>query len=383
MTPALWLLLGLQLKGWLRYFFRNLRTVKGALLALLGLGVFLPWILTLLLAPAQGVRMEPKTIRDYGPPILLLYCVVNVLFSTGERSIYFSPAEVNLLFPGPFTRRQILAYKIVTSIMMGLPTTLIMAVFFRIHAASFLSACVGLFFMLMFMTLLTMALNLIAITLGASFYSRVRAAAPGNLPGAGCQLRRLLGDRAAVERPEAAGVGGAAEPIDRLASRPVAVAALLRGVPGPANLARPDRLVGTGRAGRSGLAGRGFLAGRQLPGDGGDRQCPDLCPHPEDPRGQRLGGRGGRRQGAVPPTHAALLGRRRADPVAAADGGAARHEPAGGAAGDLWRLPGRADARRCRRKAGGKRAADPCRRRDALDDHRAHGADPLRLPRRP
>jgi len=174
MNPALLILLGLQLKGWVRYFFRNLRTVKGALLALVGLAVLLPWFLSLLFLPPKNVGLAPETIRIYGPPMLLLYCVFNVVFSSGEKAIYFSPAEINFLFSGPFTRRQILAYKILMTIMMGLPTTLFLAVMLRIHAASFLSAYVGLFLMFLFMSLLTMALNLIGVTIGASLYSRVR-----------------------------------------------------------------------------------------------------------------------------------------------------------------------------------------------------------------
>ncbi len=174
MTPALWLLLVLQLKGWLRYFLRNLRTIKGALLALVGGGVMLFWLSSLLLMPPPPEGIEPGKLLAFGPALLLMYCLLNVVQATGERVIYFAPAEVNFLFSGPFSPRQILAYKILNMALLGVPTTLFMTLVFRYYAASFLSAYVGLYLMFFFMSLLTLALNLIGITIGAHLYTRLR-----------------------------------------------------------------------------------------------------------------------------------------------------------------------------------------------------------------
>ncbi len=105
MNQALWLLLRLQLLGWLRYLGRSMKTVRGALLMLVGLAVFLPWILAVLHLPVGG-GVDSTILRRYGPALLLLYCVANVLFSSNEREIYFTPAEVQMLFAGPFGRRK-------------------------------------------------------------------------------------------------------------------------------------------------------------------------------------------------------------------------------------------------------------------------------------
>jgi hypothetical protein len=172
-NPALWLLIGLQTRGWLRYLGRNVRTVKGALLALVGLFVFVPWLLSLLLAAHAGIGFAPE-IRLYGPAALLLYCLLNVLLSSGERAIYFSPAEVNFLFPGPFGRRQLLAYKIGSGLLVSIPYTLFLTLLLRVHSPSFLSAFVGLLLMFTFMQLFGMALNLTALTVGARLYTRGR-----------------------------------------------------------------------------------------------------------------------------------------------------------------------------------------------------------------
>jgi hypothetical protein len=170
---ALWLLIGLQLRGWLRYLGRSLRTVKGALLALVGLSVFLLWLLLVVLTPVRS-GVAPEQVRLLGPGGLVLYCLLNVLLSSNERAIYFAPAEVNFLFTGPFGRREVLGYKILSTLLIGLPTTLLMAAFLHGYAPWFPAAYTGLLLMFVFMQLFSMALSLIATTIGARLYTRAR-----------------------------------------------------------------------------------------------------------------------------------------------------------------------------------------------------------------
>jgi Putative ABC exporter len=167
---ALWFLLFLQFRGWWRKLWNSLRTVKGALLVLLGASVFGLWILSVLLTPAQA-GADPDTLRRYGPTALLVYCFLSVILSRGERGLYFSPAEINLLFSGPFGRRQLLGYKIASSALVGLPTTLVLTLILQVHARWFLAAFLGLFLAFLFLQLFLMAINLIAITLGAQAYT--------------------------------------------------------------------------------------------------------------------------------------------------------------------------------------------------------------------
>jgi hypothetical protein len=173
MPEALWLLLGLQLRGWLRYLGRSLRTVRGALLAVVGLTVFVFWLLTLLAHPsASGI--PPDQLRRYGPPLLLVYCLLNLLLSSGEKAIYFSPAEVYFLFSGPFTRRQVLAYKILLTLLIGVPATLVMTAAVRVRGASVLPSFLAVLLLYAFMQMFAMALSLLATAVGARAYSRGR-----------------------------------------------------------------------------------------------------------------------------------------------------------------------------------------------------------------
>jgi hypothetical protein len=169
-SRGLWLLLGLQIQGWFRFLGRNLRTVKGALLALLGLGMFVLWLTSWALTPSRR-GMEPEKILLYGPLVLLVYCLSNVLLSSGERAIYFAPAEINFLFPGPFGRAELLAYKILSNLSVNALSALLTAVILQANARWFPAAYVGVLLAFVFMQLFGMAVNLVATTVGERLYT--------------------------------------------------------------------------------------------------------------------------------------------------------------------------------------------------------------------
>lgn len=166
MNRALFLLLGLRLKGWLRRFGRSMRTVKGIALTVLGMAFFLPWLFSNLLLHTHGGSQRLEHVREYGPLVLLLYCLVTLLFSTGERAISFTPAEVNLLFSGPFHRRELLLYKITASLGLGALSALIMTVVMSQNAAWFLAAYLGMLLIMTFLQLFSMLVALVTTMVG-------------------------------------------------------------------------------------------------------------------------------------------------------------------------------------------------------------------------
>jgi hypothetical protein len=174
-SAALWLLLILQIKGWFRFLARNLRTFKGALLALLGLGMFVLWLTSVVLTPSMR-RLSPEQVLLYGPEVLLLYCLANVLGSSGERAVYFTPGEIQFLFPGPFGRREVLAYKILSNLSVNILAALMMSAILQVHARWFPAAYVGVLLAFVFMQLFGMAVNLVATSLGERLYTGGRKA---------------------------------------------------------------------------------------------------------------------------------------------------------------------------------------------------------------
>jgi hypothetical protein len=169
------LLIRLQLRGWLRFLGRGLGTPRGAILALVGLLVFAAWVAQFAFLPRGDVGVPPEQMRLWGSAVLLGFCLLNLLLSSGEQGLYFSPAEVNFLFSGPYTRRQILSYKILfTFLSNGLPAALIFSFIVQIHAAWWLAAFIGLLLGLLFMQLFSLIVYQIAVHAGAQLYSRRR-----------------------------------------------------------------------------------------------------------------------------------------------------------------------------------------------------------------
>lgn len=120
MTPSagavLLRLLALRARGRLRASVRRLKTLRGVLTALsmlallaLALGPSLFLLLTQVGAPpAWG----PEAVQAWIPLLFFGLWLLGAVTSAGEAALYFAPAEIDLLFPAPFTRREILAYKI-------------------------------------------------------------------------------------------------------------------------------------------------------------------------------------------------------------------------------------------------------------------------------
>jgi hypothetical protein len=174
MHPGLFLLLRLRIRGWARRLFRSANSVRGALLFVVGCLVFVGWVTPLFLESATTPPQDPEQVRRWGPLALLGIWLMNVLFSSSEGAITFTSAEVNLLFPAPLSRRQLLVYKISLLFTSSVISALFMALFFRRFAGSFFAAVLALTLCLFFLQLFTVFLSLLASTIGARAYNRRR-----------------------------------------------------------------------------------------------------------------------------------------------------------------------------------------------------------------
>ncbi|HEX8200453.1 MAG TPA: putative ABC exporter domain-containing protein [Isosphaeraceae bacterium] len=173
MDPALRLLLRLRLRGWLRRLGRTLGTVRGVLLAALGLLLLAPQILAVFVLPRPPVDAgHAEAVRRFGTLGLFAYCVLTLVLSSAEQALYFAPAEVSFLFPGPFRRRQLLAYKLggqlVGVALAAVLTTLACAQ----HAPWLVAGYVGVLLALTFLQLFSVAVALVINTVGALAYNR-------------------------------------------------------------------------------------------------------------------------------------------------------------------------------------------------------------------
>jgi hypothetical protein len=173
MDSALWLLLWLRFRAWVRRLLRNAGTLRGALFLAAGFLFFAlvvgpNVVFRILQAEDGGFRVAyVKHTREVGPLLLFAYCLLTVVFASAEQGVTFTPAEVQFLFSGPFSRRQLLAYKVVGNALLCCLYALFLTAFFFAYAARPLAAYPGLLLTLWFIQFFSMAVTLLVNTIGA------------------------------------------------------------------------------------------------------------------------------------------------------------------------------------------------------------------------
>jgi hypothetical protein len=199
MNPALLLLLRMQTLAAIRRAFRGLRTVKGATFVIIGVAMFFAWLAPVLFSAHALPRTDPRLVRLYAPVMLVLLCVLTTFSGAGDRSISFTQGEVNFLFPGPFSRRELLLYKLTRTLAGGLLSGLIMSIVLLQHASGWPAAFAGSFLAMLFVQLLTLAIVMVAQAVGERAYTRGRKLVLGLLVAALAvavvpQLRQITHD---------------------------------------------------------------------------------------------------------------------------------------------------------------------------------------------
>jgi hypothetical protein len=176
MPIALFTLLRLHFRGKLRHSLRGARTFRGVIFLVLGTLVLCSWLGPSLYRALHAQRADPQMVRIIAPFAILGFCLSNLFASFGENAIAFTGAEVDFLFPGPFTRRSLLGYKILKTALGTAFTTLIVSVLLLRYSASWVACCVGVWLTVQFMQLFAMAVMMVGQTIGERAYSGTRRA---------------------------------------------------------------------------------------------------------------------------------------------------------------------------------------------------------------
>ncbi len=181
MDRALLKLFRLRLCGGLRRRLSSLTTVRGALFFLVGLAVLASCLASGGLGGASpdvsqnfpDIATARGPAREIMPFLLLAACLVTIATSTGP-AIYFSPAEINFLFAGPFSRRSLLLYKFSFFVTGAAISGLIVAALLPHYAGGRLAAFTGAFLSLIFIQLFSASIGLIGQTIAERTYTRLR-----------------------------------------------------------------------------------------------------------------------------------------------------------------------------------------------------------------
>src|SRR5271155_1576519 len=174
MSTALWMLLRLHFRGTRRRMLRGVRTPKGLVFLLLGILVLFAWLGPALYRAVELPRANPQTVRTVAPFAILGFCLGNLFASVGEKSIAFTAAEVDFLFPGPFSRRSLLGYKILKTALGTASTTLIFSILLLRYSSSWIACLVGIWLTIQFMQLFAISVMVVAQTIGERAYTGSR-----------------------------------------------------------------------------------------------------------------------------------------------------------------------------------------------------------------
>jgi ABC-2 type transport system permease protein len=179
MNPALLKLITLTFKARLRRIFRGCRTLRGAFLILFTIGVVVlflgPSLATaIFLRGRPGYPQMAGLTEPYLPLIILGVTLLFVFTSAGEKALYFSPAEVDFLFPAPFHRRELLLFKLSKTLLGMVFVAFIFSILFLLYLTSWLAAFVGILLTLAFLQLLAMAAGFVGQLVAEHAYTVTR-----------------------------------------------------------------------------------------------------------------------------------------------------------------------------------------------------------------
>jgi hypothetical protein len=153
---------------------KTLFTWKGLAVACVILLWFSPLLFSFTYAGQGSDPSQVLMSRRVAPFALFLLWLLGLFGRTGEPAIPFTPAEVNFLFTGPFSRRQLLGYKVASAFVSSALAALFFLLFLRKYSGSILLGYVSLVLMMMFLQLSTMVFALVFSVVGAAAYTRWR-----------------------------------------------------------------------------------------------------------------------------------------------------------------------------------------------------------------
>ena len=123
---------------------------------------------------SAGLGQSVDALREVIPVVMLLLVVLTIVTSLGEAALYFSPSDVDFLFPAPFSRRQILLYKILGNVTSAFYVALIAPMSLAIYVRSWPAAIVGCYLAWLMLSSLTICTQLAAQSVTERAFTRAR-----------------------------------------------------------------------------------------------------------------------------------------------------------------------------------------------------------------
>ena len=174
MDQALFTLLRLHGRALLRRTTRGARSPRGLMYLLVGVSVVILWLGPQIFRGIRHPMTDPTRMREMFPLVLLGICVLTLITNGGGRAFYFTPAEVDFLFPGPFPRKHVLLYKIAKSAAAAMVGSLVFSCFMLSRVYHWVAGYIAIVLAMIFLQLFSMTLVLLGQTLAERAFTRGR-----------------------------------------------------------------------------------------------------------------------------------------------------------------------------------------------------------------
>jgi hypothetical protein len=180
MNRALLKLMLFNQKAIVRRTLRGVKSWRGAFLLLFTLG-----FLALMIGPQLGVAISMRGQHEFRhelsgmfepwtPLALFAFTLMFIFTSAGENAVYFTPAEVDFLFSAPFSRRELLIYKLARTGVALVFVSAFVSLMMLMNLRSWLSGFVGIFLTMAMTQLVGMITAMASQIVAESVYTRAR-----------------------------------------------------------------------------------------------------------------------------------------------------------------------------------------------------------------
>jgi hypothetical protein len=187
MESTLFRLIFLVCRGKARQLYRMLKSPRGAIGVLVFLFfTFCGWVPIAFLGVGEEGAFG-KVFTDFtgtsnfpmNPAVsvaMLVICLLALVGRTERNVVYFSPSEIDMLFPAPFYRRHLLAYRITLMMIPVLPSLLLFVIPAALLGFNFGTLFIGSLLFSFFLTLYSTGIGLALNTISERAYGRARIA---------------------------------------------------------------------------------------------------------------------------------------------------------------------------------------------------------------
>jgi hypothetical protein len=172
--PALWTLLRLRTLGGIRHVLRGVTTLQGAVVSLIAFCAIGSAVGSVLAGNLGVAEISSERLGEIYRSGLLTFVLVGQVKTLDAKAVYFTPSEVDFLFSGPFSRRELLVYRVI-SVLGGVSIlSAVLAVLFLGLGAWWPAVFIGTLLSFLFLHQIAMCLGTLRETLEAHAFSLFR-----------------------------------------------------------------------------------------------------------------------------------------------------------------------------------------------------------------